>query len=73
MKFLFTNSFHGTTASVTCKDWRISQRQVRRLWTMLCGETDCVCGYGGVEGPNKYYLRKRFGKLYNDGAEIVAQ
>jgi hypothetical protein len=40
---------------------------------MLCGETDCVCGYGGVEGPNKYYLRKRFGKLYNDGAEIVAQ
>ena len=41
MKIKFHNDFHGTTASVTARGWRISQRQLRRIWEELCGDLAC--------------------------------
>ncbi|MFA5158567.1 MAG: hypothetical protein WC451_05295 [Patescibacteria group bacterium] len=73
MTFKFHNDFHGTTATATARDWRLTQRQVRRIWRTLCGETDCDCGYGGVEGPNKYRLKKLGGILFYEGAEVIPQ
>jgi hypothetical protein len=71
MKYIFTNSFHGRTASVTCRGWQISQRQIRRLWMKLCGRLDCqVCSYGGLSGANRYWLKKLGGNIDNNGAEI---
>jgi len=72
MTLTFNNDFHGRQARVTSKNWRITQRQVRRLWEMLCGEIDCnVCGYGGLHGENRYRLRKLGGDISNDGAQII--
>jgi hypothetical protein len=72
MILTFNNDFHLRQARVTTKDWRLTQRQVRRLWGMLCGEVDCpVCEYGGLHGENRYRLRKLGGPLFNDGAQIV--
>jgi hypothetical protein len=71
MKFTFTNSFHNTTARTTARDWRLSQRQVRRLWSILCGDLDCRhCEYGGIHGEQKWRLKK-IGGIFNEGAEIV--
>ena len=71
MKFIFTNDIHNTASKVTARNWQISQRQVRRIWNELCGETDCqFCNYGGLHGPNKYRLAKLGGAVSNDGAEI---
>jgi len=68
MTFTFHNDIHGTTAQATARDYRLSQRQVRRLWTELCGDLSCNCGLGGVQGPNKCHLRKQ---LFTQGAHIV--
>lgn len=47
-----TNSFHRTSAVIRLRpDGTISRRTVRRVWTELCGMTDCTCsGHGGVRG-----------------------
>jgi len=71
MNYTFANDVHGTTARVSTKNYQLSQRQVRRLWTELCGDLCCSeCGFGGVQGPNKYRLRKQ---LFVEGAEICPQ
>ncbi len=70
MQFKFYNDFHGTTATVTARGWRLSQRQVRNLWLKLCGETDCDCGYAGIQGANRYRLKK-LGGIFSEGAEII--
>jgi hypothetical protein len=71
MKFVFHNDIHGTTATITARGWRLTQRQVRRIWAALCGDLDCpACGYAGVQGPNKWRLKK-LGGIFNEGAEIV--
>ena len=67
MRFTFHNDVHGTTARASTKNYQLSQRQVRRLWTILCGDLDCNCGLGGVQGPNRYRLKKQ---LFTEGAEI---
>jgi len=70
MTFVFHNNIHGTTARASTKNYTLSQRQVRRLWTELCGDLSCNCGLGGVQGPNKCHLRKQ---LFTEGAEICPQ
>jgi len=71
MRFQFSNDLHKTTATVTAKGWRISQRQVQRLWKILCCETDCDCEYGGLRGPNRWRLREVGNHLWHAGADIV--
>jgi len=71
MTFTFKNNVHNTTATVTAKGWRISQRQLKNLWLKLCGDPACHCNdYGGLAGPNKYRLEKIGGNLVNWGAQI---
>jgi len=66
MIFTFHNNIHNTTARVSTKDYHLSQRQVRHLWTKLCGGLDCCCGYAGVQGPNRWRLKRM-----TEGAEII--
>ena len=66
MRFTFHNDIHGTTARASTKDYQLSQRQVRRLWTILCGGLDCNCGYAGVQGENRWRIKQR-----SEGAEII--
>ena len=70
MNYTFYNSVHGTSARLTARNWTISQNQVRRLWQELCGQLDCGCGLGGVQGKNKWRLKKG---LFCEGAEIHEQ
>lgn len=72
MRVIFINSLHNTTARTTARNWRLSQRQVRRIWAELCGDLDCRhCGYAGIHGSQKWRLKK-LGGIFNGGAEIVS-
>jgi len=66
MNFTFQNNIHQTTARASSKDYRLTRRQVQRLWLALCGDLDCACGFGGVQGENKCRLKK-----LSEGAEIL--
>ena len=66
MTFQFFNEVHQTTAQTTSKDYHLTRRQVRGLWMALCGDLDCCCGFGGVQGKNRYRLKPR-----SEGGEII--
>ena len=69
MLFTFHNNVHNTTARASTKDYRLSQRQAKRIWKHLCGEVDCpTCDIFGMDGSGRYRLKKG---LFCERAEIV--
>jgi len=47
-----TNEFHGTRTNVVVTDGRLTARQAKRAWSVLCGIKGCACGDDfGARGP----------------------